>query len=401
MKKNTSVAVYGLSALSDGHAALYSGLMKYGIECTIIEENFDRSPVDSIVLPTISVKSKFYLKKIFKIIKAFQRFDVIEIYLHKFGLRKELTELLVMLILIFLNKTIIINFTGRDIREWKEHSILKRLIIKVLARRAAFYTLKESYMLDYVKKYSIANKDKHYFIHNGVHNGFKTFQKITREDSVVILFNNRFKGHRNLDFLIKNLEEILNKHNDVFLIISGAKSKQELTEVKTYAKDWSESALSRLLVLELNQHREFIYSQSDIFLMPADVVWLNNSIIESMRYGILPILPNVNWSERIIPKHLRNDSIYEHMNGNDFISKIDYWISNRELLRSEKENIREYVSKNLSSDKRCFLHANAYHIEISKSVNCAEYEFLKAEDVGKYMKYSSEYEVFSLGDILR
>ncbi|RCR53259.1 glycosyltransferase, partial [Vibrio harveyi] len=197
------------------------------------------------------------------------------------------------------------------------------------------------------------------------------------------------------------LEEILNKHNDVFLIISGAKSKQELTEVKTYAKDWSESALSRLLVLELNQHREFIYSQSDIFLMPADVVWLNNSIIESMRYGILPILPNVNWSERIIPKHLRNDSIYEHMNGNDFISKIDYWISNRELLRSEKENIREYVSKNLSSDKRCFLHANAYHIEISKSVNCAEYEFLKAEDVGKYMKYSSEYEVFSLGDILR
>ncbi|WP_209327699.1 glycosyltransferase family 4 protein [Pseudoalteromonas sp. PA2MD11] len=394
MKENIKkVVVYGLSALTDGHAALYSGLQELKFaKCTIIQESFDRTSKQLFNLELVEVNNNFFIK-LFKLYKAFIDADFVEVYLHKYGYRKEFNELLVLLMLSVLRKRIVLNFTGRDIREWDEHTWFKRKIIKAFIKKSVFYTLKESYMHADIKNKKIGDIDKHVFIHNGVHNNFKKYERIISKDKVVILYNNRIKEHRNIPYLLDVMRDVLEVRNEAFFVLSGIKNDAEMNELKSHLAKWDNDSQSKVLLLKINDYREMIYSQSDIFVMPADVVWLNNSILESMRYGVVPILPDVSWADRIIPANTNENLIYKHLNIKDFKNKLLELIDNEDLRVELSNKAKSHVELFLSSRKRALLHKLAYMAFVDNNDEglkllkfCDDYKILPLYDVEKVME---------------
>lgn len=206
-------------------------------------------------------------------------------------------DLLYTLILICWPVKRIVHCVGGEILHWESHSKLRRLTVRLALRSACVCICKEPYMLDYLRKFNICSADKAVLIPNAIDPDFYTRRcySLTNRKTTTFLFFNSFKNYRNLKVLIQAANEVIECRKNVFFLIVGARSHREYDRAVSQVKN-----RDRIAVLGLSNEKEFYFSLADVFILPADHVYLNVALLEAMSLGLCPVLSDVQWASAIV-----------------------------------------------------------------------------------------------------
>jgi len=199
------------------------------------------------------------------------------------------------LVLALTRVPLVVVCTGGEILYWENHTFQRRLLVRWSLKRAQVVFIKELYMRDYIKKYRIGDPAKLVFIHN--HIPVRPLESYTREERIV-LFLNSFKPWRNVELIVKAAPRVLESFPDAQFRLVGMTGRP--TEVRI-------TELVKMLDLEENVHLlpfakdpDLEYAQASMFILPADVVFCNNALLEAMERGVPPIVADVPGAERIV-----------------------------------------------------------------------------------------------------
>ncbi|MCU0428443.1 MAG: glycosyltransferase family 4 protein [Cytophagaceae bacterium] len=145
-------------------------------------------------------------------------------------------------------------------------------------------------------KYKIP-RSKYYFDYNKVR---------VKEEPVIadkptprnILYLNSFKNLRRLDLFLKAIPIIHNRFPDVRFTIVGARNEEDLQFVERETTQLEIASLTE--VYSWTTDPQPYYEKSWIFVLPAELVFCNFSLIEAMERGVPCVVTKVKDADRII-----------------------------------------------------------------------------------------------------
>lgn len=188
----------------------------------------------------------------------------------------------------------------------------------------------------------VSNKDQIYNLKKNIN--FKKVHNIP-ENSKLIVSSNRFDFWKRIDRLIGVFSNIVEKGNDVYLIIVGDGDNRE--DFEKLAKDLG--VYNRIRFLGALPHKEALQTirEADIYMTLCDYTNLSNSVIEAQVMGIPVITLNVGGINKII-KNESNGYLYD-------IEEIETIPDGIQSLLSNKDVYQRMSEKSLSVGKNQLL----------------------------------------------
>src|SRR5690606_30158578 len=122
------------------------------------------------------------------------------------------------------------------------------------------------------------------------------------------LFLNSVKRWRNVDRLVRALPSVLEEGPVGRIVIAGF---THLDRSTTYRIDVEAEVEVLALIDELGlrdrveiagfvAHPEEYYRRARIFVLPADIIFANYSLLEAMSHGVVPLVGDGEGAERIV-----------------------------------------------------------------------------------------------------
>ncbi|MFH1023625.1 MAG: glycosyltransferase family 4 protein [Planctomycetota bacterium] len=186
--------------------------------------------------------------------------------------------------------------TGNEILNYPHPRCVFNLAIRVVFQMSRAIVVKELYMRDTIIKYGLAKDDKIHFMSNkiaiGTDPGYVRFDK-------VILYLNLFKKYRRIDLIVKSASLIREEFPDARFLLVGA------GRYTTYEHEMAELAKSLKVddvvsFLPYTSDPKAYFEKATIFVLPADIVYCNNALLEAMERGVVPVVADVQGAELIV-----------------------------------------------------------------------------------------------------
>jgi glycosyltransferase involved in cell wall biosynthesis len=221
---------------------------------------------------------------------------------------------------------------------------LKKFFIRKIMRASDAIYYRELYMKDIILNEIKIPKEKVFFDPNKVK--VSEWEYREKEDKQV-LFLNGFKSWRRLDIMIDAIKIINSERPEIHFKLVGARSD---AEYEHYRKIVEDNGLLHTEIFFWTDQPQPYYEEASLFVLPADLVYLNFSLLESMERGVPAIIAEVDDAEKII-KHGKDG----------FISKQDavsfaYWIleffRNSDQLEIMSRAARQKVIDHFDDNKR-------------------------------------------------
>jgi glycosyltransferase involved in cell wall biosynthesis len=293
MKKGT-IIVTGMGTIWAGVTNPAEGLAQHGIQthflCPDTREYYNQHIPQGCkltYLPNNPLKAAWMLWKTIRQEKPLH----VEFYNHfspRFAVWRQIA-------LAFIQVPLTVVCTGAEILYWENHSFQRRLLIRWAFKMARVVFIKELYMRDYVHKYRIGDPSKLVFIHNRI--PVLPLSSYTRRGRIV-LFMNTFKSWRNLDLIVKAVPRVLERFPDAQFRFVGMMGRPAEASIAALVQTLGLEDHVHLLPFTKNPEQE--YMQASVFILPADVVFCNNALLEAMERGVPPIVADVPGAERIV-----------------------------------------------------------------------------------------------------
>jgi glycosyltransferase involved in cell wall biosynthesis len=108
------------------------------------------------------------------------------------------------------------------------------------------------------------------------------------------------------------------------------------------------------------------YLKSKFFVLPSDIVFVNNSLIEAMSYGVVPIISNVEGAEMIVENNV-DGFIFNHTE-KDFKEVIEKAFNlDKNKYEIMSKNAKEKIKTKFSHKIWC-----KKYLTMIKSITCME-----------------------------
>lgn len=161
---------------------------------------------------------------------------------------------------------------------------------------------KEPYMKKTLQK---LNKNL-FFLHNAVKikNKFPNFSPLHKD--ITFLWMNRAIPQRRSDWFIEVLksDELKNTSNYFVGIMPSSVYKSEQDHLKKNKPD-------NLTIENYCRTPEEFYKRSKFFVLAADVIFANHSLLESMSYGVVPLVSQQSGTDLIVENEI-NGLVFNH-----------------------------------------------------------------------------------------
>lgn len=219
---------------------------------------------------------------------------------------------------------------------------------KVLALRYLTNAIwiRELWMNDILNSLNIPAK-KLIFIPNAINLDDELLTQRKVQTNASFLWVNSFKEFRHLDWVYNVFNDLSVNKSDYRLTVLGDLSDKGITPCQinqTFAGRIKSSLIGNLL--PFCEPYDF-YLTHTFFILPADIVYLNNSLLESMSYGCVPILSDVDGARLIVP-----DSSHGILFNNDeksFKTAVSEALSLTDAqIRHIQTNIIKHIRNNFS-----------------------------------------------------
>jgi glycosyltransferase involved in cell wall biosynthesis len=155
---------------------------------------------------------------------------------------------------------------------------------------------KEYYMLQYLEKLKVKNLN---FIPNSIgHHDFKEKTGFL-DNKVDYLWVNRVIPDRHIDWVITlaRKKEFANSNFAIYGFLNDQFSIQKRKEIQ-------KMRLKNVQLFGYVDDLSAVYLSAKYFLLPANIVFGNNSLFEAMAYGLVPIITDVHGSGHLIKNEI-------------------------------------------------------------------------------------------------
>ena len=238
-------------------------------------------------------------------------------------------------------KTVVVE--RGDLLYWEDYTLYFRFILRLLYKYSDIVWYKEPYMERLLDSIGCRSR---YFLYNCVDIEPINVPKHEERD-IDFLWVNRFIKGRNPEWLLRLASE-MPEYKFVLLGYMKDSVNKDIIEKQSY---FSNVGLDNLMVIEYTNPVGF-YIRSKFFLLPAEIVFLNHSLLEAMSYGCIPIISNSEGSDLIVEDGV-DGFIHEH-SYESFKNKILKILSDRSTnFNCISENARLKVKSKFSCDKWC------------------------------------------------
>lgn len=251
--------------------------------------------------------------------------------------------LYVMIPFLFRSKAILI-YRGGELQRHKGNKLSSNYVTHYLATKIAFrVVVKESNIL---KEYEKNNYPIHKvrFLHNCVPH--QKVIAVPSERTIDLLFLNSIRKNRNVPFLIKVIAKLRHIRPEISVVIAGFNSLDgdnlsfDLAEEQSILKLVKEHKLEEVVkVFGFVKEPQNYHLSSKIFLFPADIVFANYSLLESMAAGCVPIVSTGEGASLIVSRH----------EGESLDLSVDLWV---EVINSYLDNPSLLLNKSKHSIKK-------------------------------------------------
>ena len=199
----------------------------------------------------------------------------------------------------------IIIWCRGELRNYFTHHPLRRLTNKFLLKNADHILLRELYMKDILQKAGIYNEEKTTFFPNAI--PIHEVLNSSKYNSKNVLFLNSFKRFRNIELIIEAAEIINKKLPEIQFKIVGSTLKNEgyspsKENYEIFLRDLvhQKNLDSVVTFYPFSFDRFKYFEDAFVFVLPADIVFCNYSLLEAMSQKIPPIVIDTDGSHLIV-----------------------------------------------------------------------------------------------------
>lgn len=159
---------------------------------------------------------------------------------------------------------------------------------------------REFYMKDLLQQITAK---KLFFLHNAIE--VNEYLPLNKKD-IDFLWLNRVIKERRSDWFISVLKkhELKNTVNYLIGLIPKSSHANEQLYVKANKPD-------NCIILEYTKNPFEYYARARFFVLPADIIFANNSLLEAMSYGVVPLISNMPGASLIVDDG-KNGFIFNH-----------------------------------------------------------------------------------------
>lgn len=115
----------------------------------------------------------------------------------------------------------------------------------------------------------------------------------------MVLFLNGFKLWRNMDLVVQAMPTVLKQVPNAFFQFVGANNEQQIIYYSNLCKELGILESNFNFQLWTNSPNQF-YEQAQLFVLPADLIFCNYSLLEAMERGVVPIVSDVEDADKIV-----------------------------------------------------------------------------------------------------
>ena len=190
-----------------------------------------------------------------------------------------------------------------ELYDWEDHRVARKIVDRFSYRIATLLVLTELYMPETVRKYRLATSNKTVFCHNRIP---VTANCTPDRKEKIILFLNSFKPWRRIELILDAVPHIIQKIPEAKVLLVGA--TRNLNYLKsTHA--YEEMLLKKIDTMNLGSHVETLpftahpreyYERASVFMLPADLVFCNFSVLEAMERCVPCVIADAEGASMIV-----------------------------------------------------------------------------------------------------
>jgi len=189
-------------------------------------------------------------------------------------------------------------------------------------------------------------------------------------DEDVVLFLNRFEKTRNLELIVHSAQIVKQKFNSVQFLLVGATTHLSEKSGIYKAQVRYEAALLSLIqsmkldktvrVLPFTDMPSNFYDLAKIYLLPADHVFCNYSLLEAMERGVPPIVcDELDPAARLIVQHEKNGLIARR-DAQDLAQAVCRLLGDEEFRKDLGKEARKTVEEDFNLHRSINVLSTAY-----------------------------------------
>lgn len=221
---------------------------------------------------------------------------------------------------------------------------IKKFFVKKTMRASDAIYYRELYMKDIIRNEIGIQDEKVYFDPNKVKISDWFF--CPRNDKQV-LFLNGFKSWRRLELIIDAIKIVNKIKPDIRFKLVGARSESELNYYKEIIK--TKGIQNTELFYWTDQPRLY-YERASLFVLPADLVFLNFSLLEAMERGVPAIIAKVDDADKIIDHGC--DGFIVNQDAASFARFILVFFNDTKVMEKMSRAARKKVIERFDDSKR-------------------------------------------------
>lgn len=236
---------------------------------------------------------------------------------------------------------------------WSSFAWWQRLYFHIVIPNAHLVVLKETYMRKTLESARVRTRDNLLALHNTV--PLPSYSpKPFSSAKLSLLFLNMFKPWRHVMFCVDIAAELKRRGFDFSMKIVGEKEIQDGSRELVEEAQRLRAAIARhqlegyVTVLPFSDTPVKYYHEADVFLLPADLIYCNYALLESMSHGVIPIVNEADTDYREI--------LEIGISGYAFPLKSEEWADqivllsqNRDTARTVSRNARRRIEEEFST----------------------------------------------------
>lgn len=181
-----------------------------------------------------------------------------------------------------------------ELYAYNEFSAIHKYFYKRALKTCSMILYRELYMKEILAEMGI-DEGKIHFDPNKVK--VDPLSDYTRCDNNV-LYLNRFKRWRRIELVVRSAKIVKEKIKEVKFFIVGSRTQEEHDLVMALINDLGLS--DTVSVLPWTDTPRDYYDKAKVFILPANLVYLNYSLLEAMERGVVPIIADVDDADKIV-----------------------------------------------------------------------------------------------------
>jgi glycosyltransferase involved in cell wall biosynthesis len=174
-----------------------------------------------------------------------------------------------------------------------------------------------------------------------------------KKNSTIFIYTGKIIRKKNLSFLLEIFSKLVNKYNNIYLLIVGDGEERSFLEKKY--NNFSKNI--KFLGFANQKEISNFYSISNIFIMPSSYEPWGLSVNEAMIFQNALLLSSNVGSGYDLLKHNKNGFFFKNNCSHDLESKIQKLLSNKKKLTKMQKESKKIISKwSINYSKNYFMN---------------------------------------------